>query len=107
MERRWHGRLEKPAPSKASPVLFPLDAAAYSCRDRDPLNADELQVGRLRTFYCKTKLNGFANLDHEFVERGAIGVTTWQLRYRGDVQALFIPLNNDIKLAHHAPTLAA
>jgi hypothetical protein len=34
-------------------------------------------------------------------------VTTWQLRYRGDVQALFIPLNNDIKLAHHAPTLAA
>ena len=120
MERRLRGRLDDAGNSdcrghatsrslrlpRPSPVLFPLDAGAYSCGDRDPLNANELQVCRLLTFYFKTKLNGFANLDHEFVERGAIGVTTRQLRHRGDVHALLVSLDNDIKLARHASSLA-
>lgn len=35
------------------------------------------------TFHFKAKLYCFANLYHQFVELGAIGVTYRQLRYRG------------------------
>ncbi len=52
--------------------------------------------------HFKAKLNGFSNFYHEFVERGAIDVTPGQLGYRGDIQAPFISLDNDIKqLARH------
>lgn len=87
--------------------LFPLDAGGCSCGDRDPLNADKLQVGWLLAFDFKAKLNGFADFYHEFVERGAIGVTPWQLRYGGNVQPLFISLDHNIKLAHHIINLSA
>jgi hypothetical protein len=87
--------------------LFPLDAGGCSCGDRDPLNADKLQVGGLLTFHFKAKLNGFADFYHEFVERCAIGVTSRQLGYGGNVQPLFISLDHDIKLAHHILNLSA
>jgi hypothetical protein len=49
-------------------------------------------LDRLLPFHFEAKLDGFANFYHEFVERRAIGVTPWQLGYRGNVQSLFIPL---------------
>lgn len=76
---------------------------AYSRRDRHALDTDEFQAGRLRTLHFQAQLNRFADFHHQFIQRGGVGMTARQLRYRGHIHAFFVALNDTVELERHTP----
>jgi len=54
-----------------------------SCRDGDPLNADELKTLLGRTLDFETQFNRFANALRDLIQGSCLRVASRELRYGG------------------------
>jgi hypothetical protein len=72
------------------------------------LDTHEFQWTDLTVIIFRAQLNHFASALHESVEVFRLGVATSQAGNRGNVTAVFVPLNNDREFAStlHKPILA-
>ena len=84
-----------------SPHHFAPAQTGKTCHrlDRHALHADEFSLCAFVALDLDTKLDGFANAFHQFVERTRLRVTAWQLRNAGDVVTFPITLDDDTVFA--------
>ncbi len=73
----------------------------------DALDSDKLQICGFLPLNFKAKFNGFANFQHQFIERRSICVASGEARDRCHVHTVFISFDHNIKLALHTLQFSA
>ena len=69
-----------------------------SCCNGNALQSDELKILLGRTFHFEAQFNRFADALYNLIQRRRLSVTRGKLRYRRNIIAFLVSLNDDIEV---------